>query len=295
ELLLAEAGQALGVALGGPAQPGGHRRAVLARLLGARRAQRRSGRSHRHVREAARGRAGRIAAAPRRPGRAPRRLRRPLRPERGGGLRILSLRRRLRQTLGGAGVSPPVSSLQTAAGLRLVGASAGSGKTYRLTEEVTRALAPGNAAGIDLEGLVGVTYTTKAQAELEARIRRVLTGSGAFERAQQLPLAYLGTVHAIGLRLLQEFALDAGLSPAVDVIPGNEGRRLLQATLESELAPDLRARLGALAVEFRLNWDGRTSRADWITPVDDIMTLARGNRIAPDRLPEMGRRSIDGL
>ncbi len=192
-------------------------------------------------------------------------------------------------------MSPPASSLQTAAGLRLVGASAGSGKTYRLTEEVTRALAPGNAAGIDLEGLVGVTYTTKAQAELEARIRRVLTGSGAFERAQQLPLAYLGTVHAIGLRLLQEFALDAGLSPAVDVIPGNEGRRLLQATLESELAPDLRARLGALAVELRLTWDGRTSRADWITPVDDIMTLARGNRIAPDRLPEMGRRSIDGL
>jgi len=88
-----------------------------------------------------------------------------------------------------------------------------------------------------IDGLVAVTYMTKAQAELAARIRRVLGDTGAGERAQQIPLAYLGTVHSVRLRLLKEFALDAGLSPAVDVIPGNEGRRLLQAGLERELDP----------------------------------------------------------
>jgi ATP-dependent exoDNAse (exonuclease V) beta subunit len=183
----------------------------------------------------------------------------------------------------------------SAEGVRLIGASAGSGKTFRLTHEVTRAVMPDAGDAIQLEGLVAVTYTKKAQAELEARIRRVLLGNGAFERARQLPLSYLGTVHAVGLRLLQEFAIDAGLSPEVDVIPGNEGRRLLQATLEQELPAPLRRRLQELALELQLNWDGRTSRTDWVTPVDDIMTLARGNRIDPDQLPGMGKRSVDAL
>ncbi len=183
----------------------------------------------------------------------------------------------------------------SASGVRLIGASAGSGKTYRLTQEVTHAVSPAAQGAIELEGLVAVTYTRKAQAELEARIRRALLESGAFERAKQLPLAYLGTVHSIGLRLIQEFALDAGLSPAVDVIPGNEGRRLLQATLEQELEPALRQRLQELSFELQLNWDHRTSRNDWVTPVDDIMTLARGNRIRPEQLPAMASRSSEGL
>jgi ATP-dependent exoDNAse (exonuclease V) beta subunit len=176
-----------------------------------------------------------------------------------------------------------------------VSASAGSGKTYRLTEEVLRAVDPSLPEAIDMEGLVGVTYTKKAQAELDARIRRVLVKSRAFERAQQLPLAYLGTVHAVCLRLLKEFAIDAGLSPELDVIPGNEGRRLLQAALERELDPELRSRLQTLAFDLQLEWDGRTSRNDWVTPVDDIMTLARGNRIRAEQLPSMAERSLDGL
>ena len=57
-----------------------------------------------------------------------------------------------------------------ARGLRLVRASAGSGKTYRLTEEVTGAVNPALSAPIPIEGLVAVTYTTKAHTELETRI-----------------------------------------------------------------------------------------------------------------------------
>jgi len=188
-----------------------------------------------------------------------------------------------------------VLGTHSASGVRLIGASAGSGKTYRLTQEVTRAVSPSAHGAIELEGLVAVTYTRKAQAELEARIRRSLLEGGAFERAKQLPLAYLGTVHSIGLRLIQEFALDAGLSPEVDVIPGNEGRRLLQATLEQELDPMLRQRLQELSLELQLNWDARTSRSDWVTPIDDIMTLARGNRIRPEHLSAMAGRSSTGL
>jgi ATP-dependent exoDNAse (exonuclease V) beta subunit len=185
-------------------------------------------------------------------------------------------------------------SADDAGRLTLVGASAGSGKTHRLTTEVTQAVDPNGSSPIDVEGLVAVTYTRKAASELTSRIRRTLVKGGAFERAQRLPLAYLGTVHAACLRLVQEFAIDAGLSPHVDVLPGNELRMLAQA-LETGLDESFRERLQRLADGVELRWDGARKRVDWLTPVQDIMTLARSNRIASDDLPAMGRRSADTL
>jgi ATP-dependent helicase/nuclease subunit A len=191
------------------------------------------------------------------------------------------------------GVPVVNSRAKTAECLTLVSASAGSGKTYRLTEEVAAAVTPGDEA-IDLEALVAVTYTRKAAAELEARIRRTLFESGAHARAQRLPLAYLGTVHAVCLRFLQEFAIDAGLSPLVDVVPGSEARLLRQA-LEWGLEPAFRGRIQTLADGLQIRWTPITQRTDWLTPVQDVMTLARSNRIDPGALQAMGERSAAGL
>jgi ATP-dependent helicase/nuclease subunit A len=181
-----------------------------------------------------------------------------------------------------------------AKGITIVGASAGSGKTYRLTQIVSEAIDPSGAQRVGLEGLVAVTYTRKAHAELSARIRRTLVGAGAFDEAGSLPLAYLGTVHAACLRLLQEFAIDAGLSPNVDVAAGDAGK-LLRQSLEASLAPEARARLEHLTSVFKLRWDGKIRRTEWLTPVADIMDLARSNRIAAADLPAMAERSAAGL
>jgi len=182
----------------------------------------------------------------------------------------------------------------TAQTITIIGASAGSGKTHRLTGEVTSSIGPNAARRIPLESLVAVTFTRKAHAELESRIRHKLVADGAYEEAMRLPLAYIGTVHAVCLRLLQEFALDAGLSPKVDVT-GDDPSRLLRKALESALAPDLRDRLDALAHRTELHLDQQQRRVDWHTPVYEIMELARSNRIAPEALPAMARRSADGL
>lgn len=196
--------------------------------------------------------------------------------------------------ISGTGSTPAVAAPMAAKGLILVGASAGSGKTHRLTEEVIAAIDPGRTDTIALEGLVAVTYTKRAAAELGRRIRRALVEREEFERAQKLPLAYLGTVHAVCLRLVQEFAIDAGLSPEVDVLPGSEARLLNQA-LEWGLDFDFRQRIQALADTLQLRWDQLRRRTDWLTPVQDIMALARGNRIAPEGLPAMAERSLGRL
>ncbi|MGO9000112.1 MAG: UvrD-helicase domain-containing protein [Polyangiaceae bacterium] len=188
-------------------------------------------------------------------------------------------------------MSPKLSRKKT---LTLVGASAGSGKTHRLSQEVLEALGPNSESAIAPEELVAVTYTRKAAVELGARIRRTLIESGAYERAQTLPLAYLGTVHAVCLRLVQEFALDAGLSPRVDILAMDEAK-LLREALEAGLPSTLRVRLQTLATAWQFRWDPKVRRTDWLTPVEEIMSLARSNRIAPSALPAMAERSVAGL
>lgn len=181
-----------------------------------------------------------------------------------------------------------------ASGITIVGASAGSGKTHRLTQEVTNAIDPRATAFIDLEALVAVTYTRKAQAELAARIRSRLFDAGEFDAATRLPLAYLGTVHGVCLRLLQEFALDAGLSPNVDVVADDEAK-LLREALESSIGQDECNELDRLAARFELLWQPQVERFDWLRPVTDIMELSRSNRISPSDLPRMAERSAEGL
>jgi ATP-dependent helicase/nuclease subunit A len=181
------------------------------------------------------------------------------------------------------------------AGITIIGASAGSGKTHRLTQEVITAV--GASAGVDrvdLAGLVAVTFTKRAHAELEARIRHKLVEDEAYDEAMRLPLAYLGTVHAAALRMLQEFAIDAGLSPSVDVVEGNETKLLRQA-FERSLDEDARRRLDELAARLELRFDYRTRRNDWVTPVAEIMSLARSNRIASSALAAMAERSVERL
>lgn len=182
----------------------------------------------------------------------------------------------------------------SARGITIVNASAGSGKTTRLTETVTKAVSPSCDEPVPLEGLFAVTYTRKAHAELATRIRRKLVEEGAFDRARELPLAYLGTVHAACLRLLQEFALDAGLSPHIDVVAGDQGK-LLRESLDYALPTDLRLKLDELAARTELHWDAQTKRSDWVNPVDKIMNLARSNRIPSTSLPSMAARSSKTL
>ena len=70
---------------------------------------------------------------------------------------------------------------QNGAGITIVSASAGSGKTHRLTQEVVTSLAAGARERVDVTGLVAVTFTRKAHDELAGRIRHALVASGAYD------------------------------------------------------------------------------------------------------------------
>ena len=97
-----------------------------------------------------------------------------------------------------------------AAGPLLVIAGAGSGKTLTLAARVGRLV----LAGADPSRILMLTFSRRAAAEMERRVGRVLHDAFGLAPTQQAPrLAWCGTFHAIGARLLRLHAARIGLDP----------------------------------------------------------------------------------
>ena len=91
----------------------------------------------------------------------------------------------------------------------LVIAGAGSGKTAMLAYRVAALI----LAGADPKRIMLATFSRRAAAELGRRVERLLGRRLAPEAAAAATPAYAGTFHAIGARLLREYATRLGLDP----------------------------------------------------------------------------------
>ncbi len=170
--------------------------------------------------------------------------------------------------------------------IEIVSASAGTGKTWRLSHDLARALLDGTARP---EGVVAITYTKKAAGELASRIRGVLLEAGRPDLAARVRDGYLGTIHAVCQRLLREFALPAGLSPFLEPIPESERRHLFGRAL-SQVVAGKESRLNALA--------DRLSLDDWQAVLRRLVEKARENGMGPAELAQSAarsRRTLDAL
>ena len=118
--------------------------------------------------------------------------------------------------------------------LAIVPAGAGSGKTYHIEKTLGEQVSAGLLAP---EKIVAVTFTESAAAELRSRIRERLVEAELLEEALRLDSAYISTIHGFGLRLIREFAFDAGLSPLPRMLNDDEVRLLAgRAMASSECA-----------------------------------------------------------
>ncbi|HSM91669.1 MAG TPA: UvrD-helicase domain-containing protein [Anaeromyxobacteraceae bacterium] len=165
----------------------------------------------------------------------------------------------------------------------VISASAGTGKTYRLSGDLTKALLDGSARP---EGVVAITYTVKAAAELESRIRASLLKAGRADLAARVRDGYIGTIHSVCQRLLREFSLEAGLSPYLEPIPETERQRLFDVALSSVLA-GRESRLNELARRLELD--------DWKGVLLKIVDAARANGMDAAAVAQAAARSRSGL
>lgn len=154
--------------------------------------------------------------------------------------------------------------------IKIISAGAGSGKTYRLTEEMVALL----KGGVRASGIIATTFTKKAAAELQERVRVKLLEQQLSEEADQLTNAMIGTVHGLGVQLLKRFAFEAGVSPQVDIIADEDHQLLFNQSLTTVLTADRMEQMEQLSTKLGLNKRGPY---DWRKEVKNVTDIARSN------------------
>ncbi|MBC8036500.1 MAG: UvrD-helicase domain-containing protein, partial [Rhizobiales bacterium] len=114
-------------------------------------------------------------------------------------------------------------AVETTDGPLLVLAGAGTGKTRVLTTRLAHILATGKAWPGQI---LAVTFTNKAAREMKHRIGALI--GGVVEG-----MAWLGTFHAIGVKILRNHAELAGLKSGFSILDTDDQIRLLKQLLEA--------------------------------------------------------------
>jgi DNA helicase-2/ATP-dependent DNA helicase PcrA len=155
-------------------------------------------------------------------------------------------------------------AVETLDGPLLVLAGAGTGKTRVLTTRIAHILSLGQARPSQI---LAVTFTNKAAREMKGRIGELIGGV-----VEGMP--WLGTFHAIGVKILRRHAELVDLKPSFTVLDTDDQIRLLKQLLEAENIDEKRwpARLLAAMID---GWKNRGLRPERV-PEGESFAYANG-------------------
>lgn len=170
--------------------------------------------------------------------------------------------------------------------IRIISAGAGSGKTYRLTEELIR-LIQDSDNGILPEGIVATTFTRKAAAELVERLRQSLFKEQKSREAEKLAAGLIGTVNSISGILLKQIAFEAGISPQLEVV-GEEDQQVIFNKSLAELVDDNK-------VSELEDICDRLENPDWKEQLKGIIDAARSNNCLEVDFSKFSKKSISTI
>ena len=111
-----------------------------------------------------------------------------------------------------------------------ISAGAGSGKTYRLTEEIVKAIKSGECRA---DEIILTTYTTAAAAELREKVRSALYKEGLFDAAIDLDNAAIGTIHSIANTMMSQYWYILGISSDVSIMSDEDKAVYMSQSLAS--------------------------------------------------------------
>ena len=103
-----------------------------------------------------------------------------------------------------------------------VSAGAGSGKTYRLTQDIAKMITEGKCQA---EEIILITFTEAAAKELREKVRSTLYSKGLYDAAMNIDNAAIGTIHSIAYQFVSRYWYLLGISANVSIMD-TEGSRL---------------------------------------------------------------------
>jgi DNA helicase-2/ATP-dependent DNA helicase PcrA len=159
-----------------------------------------------------------------------------------------------------AGLNPEQrEAVETLDGPVLVLAGAGTGKTRVLTTRIAHILSLGRARPSEI---LAVTFTNKAAREMKLRV-----GQMVGEAVEGMP--WLGTFHAIGVKILRRHAELVGLKTNFTILDVDDQIRLIKQLLEAENVDEKRwpARILASIID---GWKNRGLTPDQVKPGEAV-------------------------
>lgn len=169
--------------------------------------------------------------------------------------------------------------------IRIITASAGTGKTTRLAEVLGEAIRTGMARP---EAIIATTFTKQAAAELQNRARTQLLHQGLGREAQALLTSRIGTVNSVCGSLVTDFSFELGLSPELRTLDEAAAALELQRSLATVVTEAASARLQS----FRERFD---REFDWQYEVQRLIEAARANGLDEAALAASAARSVGSL
>jgi ATP-dependent helicase/nuclease subunit A len=198
-----------------------------------------------------------------------------------------------------------LTAAQRSAGITRIGenlalrSGAGCGKTFVLALRFTELLLAGRSQGNPLDGLVALTFTEKAAAEMVQRVRDMLlerarntsgdTRQRLLEWLAALPQAAISTIHGFCASLLRANAIEAGVDPdfavaaddlSADAMLWDHSDRAVLAAVEGHDAP-------ALGLLARMPYDQVVRHVHDIAA--DRTNAAPGDNLDPQAILERWR------
>ncbi|MBX9685303.1 MAG: UvrD-helicase domain-containing protein [Candidatus Obscuribacterales bacterium] len=171
--------------------------------------------------------------------------------------------------------------------ITLIGASAGSGKTHRLSQEFVKALLENESDTRSVcRNILSTTFTNKAADELVERVRDNLLEHDLLDQSLLLLTGNIGTVNSVCGQLVQEFCFEAGLSPELTVLPAENVRNILSTAAS--------ASINSLSQDAE-DAASRLSLPDWYEPIMTVVKLARANDLGVEQLKLSAFNSFDKL
>src|ERR1700726_3986764 len=164
-----------------------------------------------------------------------------------------------------AGLNPEQrDAVETLDGPVLVLAGAGTGKTRVLTTRIAHILSLGRARPAQI---LSVTFTNKAAREMKERIGRMVGHA-----VEGMP--WLGTFHAIGVKILRRHAELVGLKSDFTILDVDDQARLMKKVLEAANIDEKRwpARVLASLID---GWKNRGLGPDDV-PAGEAATFSDG-------------------